>query len=380
MIQRLILNCPLNPLSLGQVSFNILRELYKRKVQVALFPIGGVDLSAYRVDPQFGAWIEQAVNQRYQRLDRKVPTLKIWHIRDGETRLSDRQCLLTWHETDSPQPVEIALLNHQDHTFFTSSWSVDNFRTFGANNVSFVPLGLDEDFTPSDRRLVSPDITHWICVGKHEELRKLTDLKIRVWMKRYAGRRDHQLTLCINNPFYRKQQLSNGQIVGFDMNDVYARLFGAADWQKAKPFNVNVLPALRTNAEMLQLYRSADVDLSGIARSEGFNIPAHTATCLGKWSIVTACTAHKDWATAENSVLIEPSGMIKGVDGLFFHEKGDFSVGNMYDFTEAAIDEAFTRAEKLAKTPNPAGEKLRTTHTYAATVDRLLAEIERVSG
>ena len=380
MIQRLVFNAPANALSIGQVSFNILRELYKRKIQVAFFPIGNVDFSAYRIDPQFGAWIEQAVNNRYQRLDRKVPTLKVWHIRDGEARLTDRQYLLTWHETDSPQPAEIALVNHQDATLFTSSWSVDNFRTFGATNVDYVPLGIDEDFTPINQRLISPDSTHWIMVGKHEGLRKMTDLKVQTWIKRYGrkgpGKRfDHTLTLCINNPFYRKQQLPDGRIVGFDMNDVYARMFGSPDWQNAKPDNVNVLPHLKTNAEMVQLYRSADVDLSGFSRAEGANIPAMTATALGKWSIVSDCSAHKDWATAENSILVPPSGMIKAVDGLFFHEKEQFSVGNMFDFAPDAFDQALVRAEKVAKTPNHEGAKLRETHTYAKTVDQILAKI-----
>lgn len=378
MIQRLNLNLPLSSVSFGQVSFNILRELYRRKVQCVLHPRGQPDLSAYKVDPAFGQWIERAANSRFTKLDRKVPTLNLWHIQDSQFRLSDRQVLLTFHETDSPTESEVNLVNQQDATLFTSNWSVDSFRTYGAQNVGFVPLGLDEDFAPIGRRLVSPDITHFGLIGKHE-VRKNTDAIVRAWIKRYGGNRAHQLTLCIENPFYRKQQLPNGQIVGFDMNDVYANLFGAADWQKAKPFNVNVLPRLKTNAEMNQLYNALDVDLSGFSGSEGWGIPAFTATALGKWSIVTNCSAHKDWANAENAILVEPTGMKPVYDGVFFQQGGPFSQGNVYAFTDAQLDEALTRAEKLAKTPNPAGEKLRASHTYARTVDGILAEIERVS-
>lgn len=369
MIQRLNFHAQCSQLSLGQVGFNLLRELYKRKIQVALFP-RQLDLSPFKVDQAFGQWIERAVNTRYTKLDRKVPTLNCWHIRDSESRLSDKQVLLSFHETDSPTESEVNIVNQQDHTFFTSSWTVDNFKTYGAQNVSFVPLGLDEDFVPAGRRLIAEDVTHWVLCGKHESLRKMTDAKVAAWIKRYGGKRGHQLTLCIHNPFYQKRQRPDGQIEGFDMNDVYARMFAGG-----KPANVQIMPPLKTNAEMLQLYQSADIDLSGFARNEGWNVPAHTATALGKWSIVSNTSAHKDWATAENSILVEPTGAVKAVDNLFFREGDQFSQGNMFDFAPDAFDNALVEAEKRAKTPNPTGEVLRTQHTYAKMLDTILEKI-----
>ncbi len=376
MIQRLNIHCALNSLSLGQVSYNILRELYRRKIQCVIHPKGPPDLAAYRIDAQFGAWIERAVNTRVTKLDRKVPTLALWHIRDSQFKPSDKQFLFSFHETDSPTESEINIVNQQDHTIFSSNWTVDNFRTFGAPNVSFVPLGVDEDFQPlkPGQRLISPEKTHWTLTGKHEG-RKNTDLIIRTWMKRYGGRRDHELTLCIHNPFYRKQVNPQGVVEGFDMNDVYASLFGGPDWQKAKPANVNVLPYLKTNAEVAQLVQATDIDLSGFSSSEGWGLPAFNATALGKWSIVTNCSAHKDWATAANSILVEPTGMRPVYDGVFFPQGDAFSQGNVYAFTEAQLDEAMTSAEKVAKTTNTEGLKMRDTFNYARTVDGILAKI-----
>lgn len=374
MIQRLNFRAPVSVLSLGQVGFNLLRELYRRKVQVAFFP-RDLDLRPFKVDQQFGQWIERAVNTRYAKLDRSVPTLSVWHLAGSEESLSDKQFLLSFHETDSPTESELGVLRRQDHTFFTSSWTVDNFKTYGADNVSFVPLGLDEDFVPAKHRLIADDKIHWICVGKHESLRKMTDGKIQAWIKRYGGKRGHELTICVHNPFYQRRQRPDGQVEGFDMNDVYARLFGGADWMRAKPHNVNVLPPLRTNAEMLALYQSADLDISGFSRSEGHNIPAHTVTALGKWSIVTNCSAHKDWATKDNAILVEPTGAIKAQDNFFFRPGEQFSQGNFFDFAPDAFDQALVEAEKRAKTPNPAGEALRQTHTYAKTLDTILAKI-----
>jgi glycosyltransferase involved in cell wall biosynthesis len=363
MISRLILHAPLNSLSLGNVSFNILRELYARKVQCVIFPKGPVDLSAYKVEPQFGAWIERAVNSRYQKFDRKVPTLAVWHIQGSELKPSDKQVLLSFHETDSPTEHEVNIVNQQDHTFFSSTWSVENFRSFGAQNVSFVPLGFDPDLAVPAKRLTSPDVTHWICVGKFEELRKLTGYKIRQWIAKFGGDPKHFLTLCVENPFYDRQRN------GFNTEDLLNQVF-----QGQKPFNVNVLGRLKTNAEMAQLYQSADVEL-GLSRSEGWNLPSFNATALGKWSIVSDCTAHKDWATADNAILVEPTGMVKAVDNFFFVENAPFSSGNMFTFADDAFPAALEEAAKRAKTPNPAGEKLRETFTWKRTVDGILEKI-----
>jgi hypothetical protein len=127
---------------------------------------------------------------------------------------------------------------------------------------------------------------------------------------------------------------------------------------------------------MLALYQSADIDLSGFARNEGWNVPAHTCTALGKWSIISNCSAHKDWATKDNAILVEPTGAIKAQDGIFFRPGDQFSQGNFHDFAPDALDQAFTEAEKRARTPNPAGEALRQQHTYSKTIDAILEKIE----
>lgn len=359
MIQRLNVHSQISALSFGQIGFNILRELYRRKIQVCFFP-RQLDRGPFKVDQSFGQWLERSVNSRYTKLDRKVPTLSTWHINGAENRLSDKQVLFSFHETDSPTESEVNIVNQQDHTVFTSNWTVDNFKTYGANNVSFVPLGLDEDFVPVDKRLIADDVIHWGLAGSKCEQRKNTELIIRTWAKRYGGNRAHQLTLCITNPFFKPEQ----------MNAFYQGVFNGV-----KPANVNILPPRKTNAEMNQLYNSIDIDLTGFSSSEGWGIPAHTCTALGKWSIVTNCTAHKDWATAENSILVKPAGMKPVYDGVFFQQGAPFSQGNVYSFTAEQLEGAMESAEKVAKTPNREGEKLRKLHTYAKTVEGILEKI-----
>jgi hypothetical protein len=275
-------------------------------------------------------------------------------------RPSDKQFTLSFHEVDSATETEVNIVNQQDHTFFTSSWTVDTFKTYGANNVSFVLLGLDEDFTPINRRLVADDITHWVLGGTKWEQRKNTELIIKTWIKKYGGNAAHQLSLAVTNPFFKPEQ----------MHVLYQQALGMT-----KPFNVNVLPLLKTNVEMNALYNSADICLAGLSSGEAWNIPSFTTTAFGKWSCVLNATGHKDWATAENCVLVEPTGMRPVYDNAFFVQGAPNNQGNVYAVTEERVLEAFERAEKVAKTPNPAGERLRETHTYAKTVDQILQVI-----
>lgn len=361
MIQRLVVTAPVSALSLGQVSYNILRELYRRKVQIAFFPIGNVDLSPFKPDPQFAQWLQHSANTRYTKLDRKLPSFRLWHLSGAESKLTDRQWTYSFHECDGTTLEEQAVVAQQEEVFFSSNWTVDTFRTYGAQNVSYIPLGFDEDFTPATSRLVSNDITHWILGGTKWEGRKNTELIIKTWVKRYGGNAKHQLTLAVTNPFFNEQQ----------MNSLYASAFEG----KPKPFNVNLLPLMKTNAEMNALYNSADVCLAGLSSSEAFNIPSFTTTALGKWSLVLNATAHKDWATATNSILVEPTGMRPVYDGAFFQQGAQWNQGNIFSVSAEAINAAFDIAEKRAKTPNPEGEKLRETFTWAKTVETILSKI-----
>ena len=100
------------------------------------------------------------------------------------------------------------------------------------------------------------------------------------------------------------------------MNQAVQASLSGQNWS-----NVNFLPRLKTNSEMNDLMNSIDIDLSGLSNREGWNLPSFNATALGKWSIVSNCSAHKDWATNENSILVETIGKQPCYDNFFFKIK-----------------------------------------------------------
>lgn len=355
---QLHFDTPINSLSFGNVSFNFLREMRKKGMNISLFPQGNhANFEAFdKADPALIEWIKASAYNRYKTLDSSKPTLKLWHLNGGEQRVAPKQFLYTFYECDSPTEEEIAIVKSQEHVFFSSSESCDHFLQKGCNNVSFVPLGFDEDFHKTNKKYLGEDIIHFGLIGKFEK-RKNTQRIIQIWLQKFGNNPKYQLTCLINNPFFKPedyQQIINQTLMG------------------KKWTNINLLPTLKTNSEVNEVLNAIDIDLSGLSGSEGWGIPSFSATVLGKWSCVTNCTSHRDWATKENCIPVEPTGKESNVDNFFFRDGLPFNQGNFYHISNESISDAMDKSLKFAKTANPEGEKLREQFTYQKTIDKIL--------
>lgn len=355
---KLLLEIPLNRLSFGNVSYNFLRELYKLNVEIGIFPTGDVDLSAFNVSEELKKYIETGINRRWDFLKAEIPCLRLWHLNGSENRKTKDQHLFTFYECNQPTKTEMALCSHQDTTFFSSIEAKKHFDSKGATNTQAIPLGLDEDFYPTKKDYLT-DVIHFGLMGKYEN-RKHTQKIIKAWLKKYGNNNKYQLSCCINNPFFKPEQMQ-GMI---------------AQTLEGKHFNnINIIPPLEKNSEVNELLNAIDIDLTGLSGGEGWNLPAFNATCLGKWSIVLNATSHKDWANEKNSVLIEPSGEMPVIDGLFFNEQSPFNKGTFYTWTEDEAISAMEKAEEKVGQVNSEGQKLAEEMTYAKTVDAILKAI-----
>lgn len=361
---RLVVECPINNLSFGNCSFNLLRAFYEKGVEVILFPMGNPDFSAYgNFDPKFGAWLQASVNDRYKRIKRDIPTLKLWHINGSQSKLTDRQYLFSFYELDSPTESEVNILNLQEKTFFSSNHAIEAIKSSGvdAGKLAFAPLGFDPDFVKTDKKYLGKDIVHFGLIGKYEK-RKHTARILRLWAEKYGNNPKYRLTCLIFNQFLSQQD---------NENLVRVALQGKKYW------NIQFLPFLKTNKEVNEVYNAIDIDLSGLSGAEGWGLPAFMTTALGGRSIVLNATAHKDWATSKNTILIEPSGKIPVYDGVFFKEGGEFNQGNIYDWQDDQFSSSTDEAVEALKKDrvNIEGIKLQEDFTWGNTVEKILKEI-----
>ena len=353
-------NGPVNSLSFGNVSYNILRELYKLEIETCFFPIGSnLDFSAFdKADEKFIDWVYKSYQDRFKKLNKENPCLRMWHLNSSETLRSRRQFLYTFYECDEPTDAEKAICKYQDKTIFSSSYSLNSFKKSGCENTSYIPIGFDEDFYPEEDKKLKGKI-HFGLIGKFEK-RKHTARILKLWTDKYGDNNEYQLTCCINNPFFKPDQMKTAIDQALD----------------GKSFrNVNILPFLKTNSEMNKLYNSIDINLSGLSGAEGWNIPAFNSTCLGKWSIVLNATSHKDWANNENSILIEPSDKEEIYDGIFFNKDKDFNQGNFYNFSDKDFYNACDNAISKYGKENSFGVELINKFSYNNTLTKILETI-----
>ena len=357
---RLLVNAPINGLSFGNVSVNILRELFKKNIDLVFFPIGyKAEMDAYdKIDPDFVKYLQAATNDRYSKISKNIPSLKLWHIFGSETRYSKNQSLFTFHEVSEVTNIEKNLLKLQDNIFVSSNYTKNIFNLNGLDNVTHVPLGFDNDFQITNKTYLQDKI-HFGILGKFEN-RKNTARIIKSWLKLFGNKPEYQLSCAITNPFLDKARFQNELL----------KVLEGKNYN-----NLNFVPYMQTNSEVNDYLNSIDIDLGGLSGSEGWNLPSFNATALGKWSVVINATAHKDWATKDNSILIEPSSLKDCYDDVFFKKGQSFNQGRFFDISDQEIDDAILKSVSYAKKPNPEGLKLQKQFTYEKTVETILCAI-----
>ena len=113
-IMSVPLNLIINPLSFGQVSIGILRELYDRKQEVVLsLHQGQFDFSAEEEQPDFTQWISEATSSFHLNHDRNNRAFNVWHLNGGLNAISKEQVLLSFYELDSPTEAEINVVKNR---------------------------------------------------------------------------------------------------------------------------------------------------------------------------------------------------------------------------------------------------------------------------
>ena len=349
---KILLEAPLNSLSLGNVGYNVVRELIDKGHDVGFWPIGNVDLSAYNIESDFLAKLQESIDKRYDFLHEDIPSLKIWHLNGSEDRKNKNQYLYTFYECSEPTDIEVKLCNAQTKTIFSSSYAANKF------NSPSVPLGFDKDFKETNKTYLT-GVTHFGLMGKFEK-RKHTRKIIKAWIKKYGNNNKYQLTCCVSNPFFKQDEMAH------ILNEAL----------EGKNYtNVNILPFLGKNSEVNELLNSIDIDLTGLSGGEGWNLPSFNSTCLGKWSVVLNETSHKDWASDKNSILVEPSSKIDCYDNKFFGKGSNFNQGFFFDFEEDEAISAMEKAEGKVGQINTEGQKLADKMSYSKTVDSIISHI-----
>lgn len=353
---------PLNSLSFGQVSFNLLYEFYKMGLNPCIFKASDhqIDFSAYDFEQDFIDWIIKNHNDSMLVHSRKNPIIRLWHINDSLRSYSDKQILLTFHETDQLTKIETNILKNSI-VCVTSKYTQSVFSENGIES-SVIPLGFDsKHFKRTNKTYFNDDrITFNLC-GKFEK-RKHHEKIIKAWIKKFGKDNKYSLQCAIHNLFYQDPN---------ELKLIYNTIL------EGKPiFNVSFLCHMPKNSIYNDFLNSSDIVI-GMSGAEGWGLPEFQSVALGKHSVILNATSYKEWANKENSILVEPNGKTEVYDGKFFSKNAPFNQGNIFDFND---DEFIFGCEEAIKRVqndriNHEGLKIQNEFSYSKTANQLLALI-----
>lgn len=359
-MDKFALNLPLNPVSFGQISTSLFREISKAGLKPAYFPIGNIDLSTQKPDNDFNQCLQECLNFN-KKHSRKNPVIKLWHLQDLIQSYSENQIGITFLETDSVSETEANIIRNQKTLFVTSNYTKRIMEDIGLTNVKYLPLGFDSfNFYNTKKKYFDDGRIVISVVGKLEVLRKRHGKIISALAKKYGNNREIAIHLLTYNVFLNPE----------DNQGMLNQILGGNRY-----FNINAFPFLKTNAEYNDAINATSI-IIGMSGGEGFDAPVFHATALGKHCVGLKAHAYLDYLNDENAVLISPNSKIKAVDQMFFRENPDWNTGNFYDWSEDDFISGVELAiQRYKSNPlNTKGLELQK-RTYKDTLNILLKEI-----
>lgn len=339
-----------------------MRGFFERKLNPAVVPIAGkVDFNSQETNHAFFDYVNKCVKKANAEHSRDVPSFKLWHLTEGLHSISRVNNLLTFYELDEPTASEINLAKNQDKLIFTNKYSQEVFNQFGVDS-HVIPLAFDKyNFKRVSKKYFDDDRIVFNLSGKFEK-RKHHRKIIQAWVKKFGNNKKYFLQCSIYNPFLQEKQ----------NRDLFIDAVGGQS-----VFNVQFLGHMPTNSLYNDYLNSSDV-IIGMSGAEGWGLPEFQSIALGKHSVVLNAHSYKEWATPDNSVLIDPTGKEPAYDGIFFHKGQEWNQGNIFSFNDddfiSGCEKAIERVENNHVNEN--GLKLQEQFSLDKTLDKLLPLID----
>lgn len=363
----------LNTTSFGNVAYCLARSIFERGLAPCIFPIGQPDFSAQKPDQDFQQFLQAGLSKALNVHDRNNPCFSLWHCNDLLLKPpSKEQIAITFLEVDGITKTEYNILRNQKVVFVTSTFLKRVMEDTGLTNVKYLQLGFDHwNFKRVDKKFYDDDRIVFNLTSKYE-FRKAHKKIIQAWLKkfgcpRYGQKPKYFLHCSIYNHFLNRA--INGQMVD-DNPRVIAECLDGKEYS-----NIVFYGWMVQNSIFCEFLNASHIIIA-MSRSENIGLPEFHSVAMGKHCVALNAHGYKDWVDSNNSVLVEPSGMVPAEDGIFFHRGGQYQQGNFYDWKDDefifACEEAIKRVE--SNKVNEAGLKLQS-RDFSQTLDQLLAEL-----
>lgn len=310
---KINMEAPFNVTSYGYVSCFALQELMKLGHDVHITPISNV-MAEQRFGPDIMGTIEKPFH--YDAIN-----LKIWHQHNLQKYIGRGPSVgFTIFELEQFNEQERHSLGFPDHLFVCSDWArgvlMEQCPLRSPDTVHVVPLGIDPGLFKPMESMVR-DRTIFLNAGKWE-LRKGHDVLLEAFIDAFTPDDDVELWLMPHNFFLTPEKVA--EWVDYYKHSVLGD-------------KVKIINRLEDQA---QVYSTLAMAHCGVfpSRAEGWNLELLEMMAIGKPVIATNCTAHTEFCSQDNAMLIEMDEKELAFDGQFFNGQGEW-----YDFGGEQIEQ-----------------------------------------
>lgn len=304
------LMAPINTLSYGYVGLNVFKTLLERKHDVTYYPIGNIE-----AEQKYHKAITEAIYKQAS-FDRYAPTVRIFH----QFSMAESIGLgmrIGWpiFELNKFKDNELNHLRSLDRTVVCSEWAKEIALKHNLGNTCYVvPLGVDTSIFYPQENAPKTKGTRFLNIGKWEK-RKGHDILIEAFCKAFEPSDDVYLTMHCYNPFLSNPQNYN------DGNASWANLYKNNKLGDKITVNNYKTSFLQPVADIIN---AADCCVFP-SRAEGWNMPLLEAMACGKKVITTNYSAHTEYCTADNALLINIDELEPAHDNIWFHGEGEWA-------------------------------------------------------
>lgn len=310
------MNININGVISGQTSYgiatlNIIEALNGLGHHITAIPING-KVEFY--SDQLG--VQRAVENYEAGFDLNAPSIRIYHQNSLFEHVGRGLNVgFPIFELDAFSKIERNNLNSCDALFVCSKWAKSVLENNEIQPPSYVvPLGVDPKLFYPIPQSYKPFTFYF--PGKFE-YRKGFDAIPIAFERAFSPSDDFQVIFLPNNYFISQEQTQQwvDHLTQHKLGDKF-KLGGR----------------LPTHKQVGEITQYADCVVS-FSRAEGFNLGLLEGLACGKQVIATNYSAHTEYLTHENSILIDVEEREEAFDGIFFN-----GGGNWLSFTDKTID------------------------------------------
>jgi len=303
---ELNVSCGISATSYGLAAFYILKYMKKLGVKVSLFPIGRIDVSCFK--DQDNSFLMEFLNNA-KTFNADAPSLRIWHQNLlGERIGRGKSFAYSFFELDPLSGADINSIKSIDTFIPSTKWAEKVCLNAGLENISTAcPMGIDFELIDNSQNY-----------GTHV-------LKNNIFKIMHVGKLEHrkshrEMVDAFNEAFdvFDNVELDLYTSSFFVHPDEYKQW---VEYVKSTKMGnkINICDRVETHKEFVKLYNKYDCYVS-FSKAEGFDLPLVEAMAHEKLCIATNCSAHLDYITPRNSIIVPIDGMEIARDGKWFVE------------------------------------------------------------